>query len=57
MLQGASYAVGNAAYHSSNINEALLPVIPTLVKLLSDPIAKTRSNSVCKYHKVVWMYT
>ena len=49
MLQGASYAVGNAAYHSSNINEALLPIVPTLVKLLADPIARTRSHAVCMY--------
>ncbi|XP_067934928.1 serine/threonine-protein kinase 36-like [Watersipora subatra] len=45
--KGASYAVGNAAYHSSNINEALLPIVPTLVRLLSDPIARTRSHAVC----------
>ncbi|KAF6036508.1 STK36 [Bugula neritina] len=45
--KGASYAVGNAAFHSSNINESLLPVVPTLIKLLTDPIARTRSHAVC----------
>lgn len=41
----ASYALGNAAFHSSCLYSRLRPAIPHLVQLLQDPLAKTRSNA------------
>lgn len=43
--KGASYAIGNAAFHSSELYMKLKPVIPTMMELLRDPMAKTRANA------------
>ncbi|GAB1598160.1 serine/threonine-protein kinase 36-like [Argonauta hians] len=47
--KSASYAVGNAVFHTDILYEALLPYIPAITQLLKDPIHKTRSHaaSVC----------
>ncbi|KAI0226995.1 hypothetical protein LSAT2_022553 [Lamellibrachia satsuma] len=44
--KGASYAVGNAAYHSGALYGKLQRAIPSLISLLDDPVAKTRANAV-----------
>ncbi|KAK3094442.1 hypothetical protein FSP39_001787 [Pinctada imbricata] len=43
--KSASYAIGNAVYHGPELYMKLKPTVPTLVELLTDPIAKTRSNA------------
>lgn len=48
IYQGASYAIGNAAFHSSELYMKLKPVIPTMMELLRDPMAKTRANAASK---------
>jgi len=47
--QCASYAVGNAAYHGSELYVHLRPSIPLLLQLLQDPIAKIRANAAGVY--------
>ena len=44
-MQGVSYCVGNAAFHSSELYSLLSPAIPLLIPLLDDPMAKTRANA------------
>lgn len=46
--KAASYAVGNAAFHSGDLYHILKPAIPLLIALLEDPVAKTRANSASK---------
>ncbi|XP_068679432.1 serine/threonine-protein kinase 36-like [Montipora foliosa] len=41
----ASFAIGNAAYHSDSLYTALSPAIPMLVDLLTDSVARTRANA------------
>lgn len=41
----ASYALGNAAFHSSRLYSRLRPAVPHLVRLLQDQLSKTRSNA------------
>ncbi|KAK3576136.1 hypothetical protein CHS0354_043102 [Potamilus streckersoni] len=43
--KGASYAVGNAAFHNDQLYVKLKPAIPLLVELLKDPSNKTRINA------------
>ena len=43
--KAASYAVGNAAYHSADLYSQLSAAIPSLVQLLMDPIGRTRCNA------------
>ncbi|KAK6192112.1 hypothetical protein SNE40_003650 [Patella caerulea] len=43
--KGASYAVGNASYHSGELYTRLKPAIPLLVTLLRDPVTKTKTNA------------
>lgn len=45
--KGASYAVGNAAFHNDSLYIKLKPTIPQLVELLKDPVTKTRVNAAC----------
>ncbi|KAL4223174.1 Serine/threonine-protein kinase 36 [Mactra antiquata] len=45
--KGASYALGNAAFHNDNLYLKLKPCIPQLVELLKDPVSKTRVNAAC----------
>ncbi|XP_052801977.1 serine/threonine-protein kinase 36-like isoform X1 [Mya arenaria] len=45
--KGASYAVGNAAFHSDSLYVKLKPAVPQLVELLKDPVSKTRINAAC----------
>ncbi|EDO31544.1 predicted protein, partial [Nematostella vectensis] len=42
--KAASYALGNAAYHSDSLYSLLAPVIPQLVELLTDSVPRTRAN-------------
>ena len=48
-VQGATYAIGNAAFHSSELYMKLKPVVPTMVELMKDPMAKTRANAASMY--------
>lgn len=41
----ASFAIGNAAYHSDSLYPALSPAVPLLVDLLTDSVARTRANA------------
>ncbi|GFN99541.1 serine/threonine-protein kinase 36 [Plakobranchus ocellatus] len=41
----ATYAIGNASYHSGELYPKLKPAIPLLVELLRDPVTKTRANT------------
>ncbi|XP_020613754.1 serine/threonine-protein kinase 36-like isoform X3 [Orbicella faveolata] len=41
----ASFAVGNAAYHSDSLYTQLSPAVPLLVALLTDSVARTRANA------------
>jgi len=41
----ASFAVGNAAYHSDSLYTLLSPAVPLLVVLLTDSVARTRANA------------
>ncbi|XP_046556063.1 serine/threonine-protein kinase 36-like isoform X1 [Haliotis rubra] len=43
--KGASYAIGNAAYHSGDLYTKLKSAIPHLVRLLRDPLTKTKTNA------------
>lgn len=52
--QGASYAIGNAAFHSNQLYMKLSPSIPLLVRLLRDPVAKIRANSSGKVCLVIF---
>ncbi|XP_052245877.1 serine/threonine-protein kinase 36-like isoform X2 [Dreissena polymorpha] len=45
--KGASYAVGNAAFHNDLLYQNLRPAIAQLVELLKDPVSKTRINAAC----------
>ncbi|XP_053375553.1 serine/threonine-protein kinase 36-like isoform X2 [Mercenaria mercenaria] len=45
--KGASYAVGNAAFHNDSLYVKLKTSIAQLVELLKDPVSKTRSNAAC----------
>ena len=49
VCQGASYAVGNAAFHNDTLYLKLKPAISQLVDLLKDPVSKTRINAACKF--------
>ena len=51
--KGASYALGNAAFHSGALYCRLKPSIPGLIMLLDDPVAKTRANAASKFLFVV----
>ena len=44
-FQGASYAIGNAAFHNDHLYIKLKPAIPQLIDLLKDPVTKTRINA------------
>ena len=44
-LQGASFAIGNAVFHSSALVSKLSGSIPLLKALLSDQAAKIRSHA------------
>ncbi|XP_054827636.1 serine/threonine-protein kinase 36 [Eublepharis macularius] len=41
----ASFAVGNAAYHAGPFMQSLSKAVPWIVRLLGDPVAKTRCNA------------
>ncbi|XP_021342400.1 serine/threonine-protein kinase 36-like isoform X3 [Mizuhopecten yessoensis] len=43
--KGASYAIGNAAFHNADLYAKLRPVIPVLMDLLRDPVSKTKANA------------
>ncbi|XP_030435984.1 serine/threonine-protein kinase 36 isoform X2 [Gopherus evgoodei] len=43
--RSASFAVGNAAYQNGSLPHALGKAVPGVVRLLSDPQAKTRCNA------------
>ncbi|XP_015272038.1 PREDICTED: serine/threonine-protein kinase 36 [Gekko japonicus] len=43
--RSASFAVGNAAYHAGLFLQALSKAVPGVVRLLGDPVAKTRCNA------------
>lgn len=43
--KAASYAVGNAAYHSADLYSQLGAAVPSLVQLLTDPVGRTRCNA------------
>lgn len=43
--RSASFAVGNAAYQAGPLMQALSKAVPWVVRLLSDPQAKTRCNA------------
>lgn len=43
--KAATFAVGNAAYHSGDLYSQLVPAIPPLVQLLSDSMMRTRTNA------------
>lgn len=43
--KSASYAVGNAAFHSDILYRQLIPAIPIMTQLLKDPINKTRAHT------------
>ena len=43
--KSASYALGNAGFHSGELYGYLKPAVPGLVMLLNDPVAKTRANA------------
>lgn len=43
--KSASYAVGNAAFHSDILYHQLIPAIPIMTQLLKDPINKTRAHA------------
>ena len=45
LSQTASFAVGNAAYHSDTLYTPLSPAVPRLVVLLTDSVARTRANA------------
>ena len=46
--QGSSYAIGNTSFHNGELYAKLKPAIPLLIRLLEDPIAKTRANAASK---------
>lgn len=41
----ASFAIGNAAYHGGPFTQPLSKAVPLVVRLLGDPVAKTRCNA------------
>ncbi|XP_033099504.1 serine/threonine-protein kinase 36-like [Anneissia japonica] len=43
--KASSFAVGNAAYHNSNLYSQLSSAIPPLVQLLKDSVSKIRTNA------------
>ncbi|KAK2168619.1 hypothetical protein LSH36_15g02117 [Paralvinella palmiformis] len=43
--KSCTYAIGNAAYHTGDLYRKLGVAVPPLVKLLDDPVAKTRANA------------
>ena len=43
--KGASYAIGNATFHSGELYEVFKPSISELLSILDDPVAKTRANA------------
>ncbi|XP_060117926.1 serine/threonine-protein kinase 36 isoform X2 [Heteronotia binoei] len=43
--RSASFAVGNAAYHAGPFMQPLTKAVPWVVRLLGDPVAKTRCNA------------
>ncbi|KAL8183048.1 UNVERIFIED_CONTAM: hypothetical protein K2H54_013538, partial [Gekko kuhli] len=43
--RSASFAVGNAAYHAGLFVQPLSKAVPWVVRLLGDPVAKTRCNA------------
>ncbi|XP_077176833.1 serine/threonine-protein kinase 36 isoform X2 [Paroedura picta] len=43
--RSASFAVGNAAYHAGLFMQPLSKAVPWVVRLLGDPVAKTRCNA------------
>lgn len=47
-FKSASFAIGNAAYHSDTLYTALSPAVPPLVDLLTDSVARTRANAAGK---------
>lgn len=47
-FQAATFAVGNAAYHTGDLYGQLIPAIPPLVQLLSDQMMRTRTNAAGK---------
>lgn len=48
LSQTASFAVGNAAYHSDTLYTPLSPAVPLLVVLLTDSVARSRANAAGK---------
>lgn len=44
-VQAATFALGNAAYHSDSLYKALTPAVPLLVDSLTDSVARTRANA------------
>ncbi|KAF0689221.1 Aste57867_19308 [Aphanomyces stellatus] len=49
----ASFAIGNAAFHTDQLSRALLPAIPFLVLHLRDADTKTRSNAAAALGNLV----
>lgn len=43
--KAATFALGNAAYHSDSLYKALTPAVPLLVDSLTDSFARTRANA------------
>ncbi|RMX51397.1 hypothetical protein pdam_00020807 [Pocillopora damicornis] len=43
--KAATFALGNAAYHSDSLYKALTPAVPLLVDSLTDSVARTRANA------------
>ena len=43
--KSASYAIGNATFHSGELYQQLSPSISELMSILDDPVAKTRANA------------
>ncbi|KAL5015967.1 hypothetical protein ScPMuIL_005556 [Solemya velum] len=43
--KGASYAIGNAAFHNAELYPKMKSAVPHLVELLKDPVHKSRCNA------------
>lgn len=43
--KAATFALGNASYHSDSLYKALTPAVPLLVDSLTDSVARTRANA------------
>ena len=50
LFQSAIFAIGNSIYHSDQLYAYVEEILPILVNLLNDPLAKTRIHAAGKFY-------